>query len=943
MRTEIFIFDGIKRAGGPQNAGNGACDDYQNLRFEYGSARAVRDFTKLIPTYSDRVKAYEHRIGHVTNILNVTLNNGSDYLEYDTYENGEKTGSGTVDSFVDGARNSIDVASIGNILIVKCDEYNVIGGGRIRCWLWKDGKYNDWYKGQLPELPLFIVTKGEVSVLEDSLTIPASDNPSVNTMYGYAASSYNRLCHNEDKELSEGYVLICVNYTLFDGSETKPSQPVLVQIGGVAEEAQQSPGGSTGSGFTVDARYVIRFSNESGTISVSTKIGVQGVSVRLDGTNLNDSFYQANKDLIKSINIYSTYPHSIYDLEESMSTFRQYLDSVIDGDAKVFMYGAFGNTSSSAQSTLYSRMSMSSMEFLKDAVFYKQESIVLTEDISEMTKDVQLRFDESLLSSERMKVDSSGYIQYSGKIMSFNNRVHVYDISAIFNTPNILWGTNLSDYADPSPTSLTTDSDDSSAVTRAREPEGGFDDNYDDAGTGTATVHCLVYLKNGNSDIITYHSFNAEYNGKIILPFFISYPDSRAYKAEFYFTNSSGTKYKGVLSLKSSDTYNFSYSSAEPAIGRGSDGDNSILVGVNEYFGDIPTSASARPEYSSPGQMVVSGQGNPAYFAPENSYSFQGEIRAVVPLTDTVSEAQFGQFPLAIFTTEGIWTLEQGGGEVLYSRSVKISNLSCSGDVIQTKTGIYFTADGGVWRLSGRNTERISALMEGDTDAYVEECGAYAGCCMSDVAVNVPVKPPLHKVVSSSPTLAYDSCNDELYVGYVSSEVEFSYVYSAKTGLWRSDTRRILHQSGGVAVLSAAGNWQDRTGKIVRMDTEDEEDTGLRQVLIRTRPFLAGADCYKTVHRMIARCMADAGEYSLTDGKNTSGMLSMYLFGSDNLSDWTLIGGVQRDGVIDRLPIMKTAGSWRYLVVAIAGYMKAGGTISGIDMMIEDKYGGKIR
>lgn len=945
MRTETLTFDGIKRITSPQNPGNGACDDLQNMRYEYGSLRAVHGFNKALEGSSKNIiKAFVHRIGDTENLIIVTRNSTAGTCSVSLVTD---SGTDEIKSFADGDRNSIEVTSINNILTIKCDEFNSVGGGRIYSYLWNNGEYNEWYNGRLPENPTFKISKGDVTVLDDTLTIPSSDNPSVNTLYGYAASSYNRLCHNEDHELTEGYVLVCINYTLFDGNETKPSAPVLIQLGGVAESASQSPGGSSTSGFSVDARYIIRFSNDDGVISAYTKIGVQGASLKLDDSAVNSSFYNKNKDLIKSINVYSTYPSSIFDLEDSMNTFRQYIDSVIDGDVKVFLYGAFGNTTSGAQNTIYSRMSISSLKFLENVIFYRQESIPMSEDLSRMKKEINLRFDESLLSAKRMEVDSSGNIQHCGHITAYNNRMHVYNLSSIVNSPNLLWGSNHKDYVDPSPTIDVAES--SSVSTKSREPEGGFNDIYDDPGTGTATIYCLVYLKNSNSDITTFHSFNAEYDGMLLLPLFVSYPDSRAYKVELYFTNSSGTKYKGTLFLNQSATYNFSYAMREITYGRGTVIYNT-LVGVNEYTGSIPTSASAHPEYSSPGQMIVSAQNNPAYFAPENSYSFQGAITAVTPLTDAVSEAQFGQFPLAVFTTEGIWTLERGSGDVLYSRSVKISDISCfTGNVIQTKTGVYFTAEGSVWRLSGRKIEKISEIAEGDPDAYLEQNAEFAALCRSSKCISVPVKKSITEVVSTGYPLAYDQFNDELYVGYSDSSVEFSFVYGVRTGLWRSDTRRILHQSGPVAVLSSYGEWQDRSGDVIRMDSENASDTSFVAVMMKTRPFSLGSYGYKSIHRLISRCLLDAGSYQTSTsagslGENLGkGLAGIYLFASNDLMEWSLVGGDQYEGITHRMQIMKISGSYRYYALVIAGYMKSGGSVSATELMIDDRYSGKIR
>lgn len=906
MRTETLTFDGIKRVTSPQNPGNGACDDLQNMRYEYGALRAVHGFNKVLEGGSENIiKAFIHRIGDTENLIIVTRDSAAGTCSVSLVTD---SGTDEIKSFADGDRNSIEVTSINNILIIKCDEFNSVGGGRIYSYLWKDGEYNEWYSGRLPENPPYSSESDTVEKMGDSMVIPAGEVSPLR-IYEYASSLHNRLCHNESETKSEGYVLVCVNFTLFDGSETKPSSPKMIRLGGTFQKGSgDAPAGTpydweddvVGS-FRIFLMLVGEYNN-SDDMYMKMEVGVQNAKITLDKTYLTESFYNKYKDLIKSINIYSTYPVSAYDL---MKTITEDQRSVIEtiGGGKIALFDLYDDDSTFANTNYKAVKPMTKNDVIKatDGLFYKQKSIPLTDNPGEMSKAVELKFNESLMSNERMKVDSSGYMQYCGKIISYNNRLHIYGISSIITSTNLNWGwTGI---------------------------------------TPQVTVSMLVYIRETSGDVTTFHSFNTAYlDGCLMIHQFVSYPDSRAYRAEMFFTTSDGSKRKAEIKLSPSSAYNYAYRYGDQ------------LVATTAYTGSIPTSASAHPEYSSPGQMIVSAQSNPAYFAPENTYSFQGAITAVTPLTDAVSEAQFGQFPLAVFTTEGIWTLEQGSGEVLYSRSVKISDISCAtGNVIQTKTGVYFTAEGSVWRLSGRKIEKISEIAEGEPDAYLEQNAEFAALCRSSKCVSVPVKKSMIDVVSAGYPLAYDQFNDELYVGYSDSSVEFSFVYGVRTGLWRSDTRRIIHQSGPVAVLSSYGEWQDRYGDVVRTDSENASDTSFVAVMMKTRPFSLGSYGYKSIHRMISRCLLDAGSYNTSTSPGSlgdnigKGLAGIYLFASDDLMEWRLVGGDQYEGMTHRMQIMKVSGSYRYYTLVIAGYMKAGGSVSATEIMIDDRYAGKIR
>ena len=60
-----------------------------------------------------------------------------------------------------------------------------------------------------------------------------------------------------------------------------------------------------------------------------------------------------------------------------------------------------------------------------------------------------------------------------------------------------------------------------------------------------------------------------------------------------------------------------------------------------------------------------------------NSYRFgvsEERIIAIATVVDELSATRFGAFPLYVFTDRGVWSLESGTGEVLYSNILPVNH-----------------------------------------------------------------------------------------------------------------------------------------------------------------------------------------------------------------------------------------------------------------------------
>ena len=117
-------------------------------------------------------------------------------------------------------------------------------------------------------------------------------------------------------------------------------------------------------------------------------------------------------------------------------------------------------------------------------------------------------------------------------------------------------------------------------------------------------------------------------------------------------------------------------------------------------------------------RMQVSGIFNPFIWPSVNSYRFgmaHNSLIAIRSVQAQMSDSQFGQYPLYVFSTDGAFTIMHGSGEVLYSSIQALNNeVLLSRDAITSISGaIVYATKEGVRILSGATGELISIPVNG--------------------------------------------------------------------------------------------------------------------------------------------------------------------------------------------------------------------------------------
>ncbi len=114
-------------------------------------------------------------------------------------------------------------------------------------------------------------------------------------------------------------------------------------------------------------------------------------------------------------------------------------------------------------------------------------------------------------------------------------------------------------------------------------------------------------------------------------------------------------------------------------------------------------------------QIFTSVVNNPYLFEASGDNTVgTGSILSVMANTEPVSTGQFGQYPLLVFTTDGIYGMSVNT-EGLYSASYPISRDVCNNadSVTPTDNAVFFTTDKGLMAISGGQAVYVSAQLAG--------------------------------------------------------------------------------------------------------------------------------------------------------------------------------------------------------------------------------------
>lgn len=371
------------------------------------------------------------------------------------------------------------------------------------------------------------------------------------------------------------------------------------------------------------------------------------------------------------------------------------------------------------------------------------------------------------------------------------------------------------------------------------------------------------------------------------------------------------------VDLKDSTAYNYSFAfGVTPSVVRVYDAWYDELADNNQTWSYAQENGFTETVHwkSESNAINVSAPYNPFVFPVEYSYGFGGEIIDIATSYLPVSAVQYGQFPLTVFTTNGIYAIEQGGGSVLYGNIVPLQPYELKGKALASPFGTFFVSGNSLYLLAGRDALCISDALNGRRKLNLRNLDSYKALCFD--MYQMISKEDFDAYLSSNVTLFFDTFQSELWVCSNRADVPYSYVFNMNTKMFYKSYFKYARQYG----TSRYAIQEDaRWGKDL-VDIYSEVD-GNQDILLQSRPIPLEV-FYTHIQRMIM--FADA-ELSGTQ------KLCLSVFGSDNLQDWKcIISAQKRDAALKQIRTNKAAKSYRDYIILISGTLDSGTDLSDI-------------
>lgn len=262
----------------------------------------------------------------------------------------------------------------------------------------------------------------------------------------------------------------------------------------------------------------------------------------------------------------------------------------------------------------------------------------------------------------------------------------------------------------------------------------------------------------------------------------IFYPDINAKKAYLSVHNKTGISVINVLRVDLKP-----HSGLNGAYYYGGFGD----IEYNASAIEIPAVTTGEDRIVHLGNKIYSSQvNNPFYFPVAGIKTYGTEnILALSAATKAMSQGQFGQFPLYIFTEGGVWAQDINSDGSFGGRSIATRDVCSSPDTItQTDTAVLFASARGIMLLDGSQGVCITDEINGNLGEILEHNTLLlnnlfnmAGLYSMSPSQTGHTLPRFTDFLADS-VMAYDYVHQRLYV--CNETYKFSYVYSMQSGLW---------------------------------------------------------------------------------------------------------------------------------------------------------------
>ena len=343
--------------------------------------------------------------------------------------------------------------------------------------------------------------------------------------------------------------------------------------------------------------------------------------------------------------------------------------------------------------------------------------------------------------------------------------------------------------------------------------------------------------------------------------------------------------------------------------------------------------------YTRSNVLRVSNVDNPFFFPAKNTYSFDADIVALCSNTVAVSQGQFGQHPLYVFTNEGVWLMSvDASGAGSYLAQIPCSREICNNasGVTVTTRGVVFPTTKGLMLINGSEVVNISEVLSGlHTPELVRDGDIIGSICNIVGRGSVQGATAFLDYLPEAFT-AFDYNANLLYV--CNPAYDYVYVYNNASGVWSTaDGRYSVKVEYSDKLILGCEYRGDSGYEYVRytFDKQNSSVVGVPVVVV-TRGCSFSTMSFKRVSRAALRATFHAAK------------MGFYTLGSVDGVNWTLVGGrdfSRESAALHRDVVTSFARSraCRYFSFAFVGELRNDARLALIEVAAQTDFERRIR
>lgn len=472
--------------------------------------------------------------------------------------------------------------------------------------------------------------------------------------------------------------------------------------------------------------------------------------------------------------------------------------------------------------------------------------------------------------------------------------------------------------------------------------EGYIKDYIYDAHTsypGNGSVAITVYINTTNGGKVVKKSFSGV-DIPDIFPSFLVYPDYRAYKMVVVIKYSGNIR-SNTYFLKPHGTLNLAY-----YFNGTSSGSFDVEPNKIENWAKLETLVSPVNDNESYDNVLkVSNVNNPFFFPSDQTYQFQTPIVGLQSNVIAMSQGQFGQFPLYVFTKDGIYAMSVGSGTLAYSTQTPVTRDVCNNpdSICGLDTMVAFSTERGLMVIDGATTQLISEKIYG----FLPSCSI-----SSPIITRILAVAGLDSCLSS---VVFPDYLETAKVGYnyetkevvvANGDFPYSYVYSLKTGEWHKISQQI-----DSFVNSYPYTWAMVGTQILDLNNMHRS---VSKIALVTRPIKMGTLTHKRILQtalrgIVKRSLSDLyikGEPVMFRGEGVDifSDVGMYILASNDAEHFELVAKKEKMiDIRDLVTKMNKSKPYKYFMICLVGGVRTDVSVNYIEMMVDESFTNRLR